>query len=373
MRILHLTSHLNMGGVSSYILCLSRALARRGHSVTIASGGGELEPEVAAAGVPHWRVPLHTSAEFSPQVFAAARQLVRRLRREPVEVIHAHTRVAQVVAARLSRRLGIPYVTTWHGFFRPNLGRRLWPCTGARTIAISEPVRRHLVEDFHVPPERVRLIWNGVEPSEFAERPPAELLARFRAQHRLPEGGPVVGSVGRLASGRIKGFDLLLEAARLLLRRHADLRLLMVGDGPRRPFLEEQVDALGLRECARFTGSLADVRVPLALLDVFIFPVRWPEGFGLSLIEAMAAGRPVVATRAGAVPQIIEHGRHGLLVEPENPQALAEAVTTLLRDPAAAARLGQAAQQRVRERFSLERVADEVEAVYGELVNTAHG
>ena len=326
MRILHLTSHLNTGGVSSYVLSLSRALARRGHSVTIASGGGSLEPQAHAAGLAHWPVPMHTSAEFSPPVFRAARQALARLRVAPVDVLHAHTRVGQVVADRLSRRTGIPYVTTWHGLFRSNLGRRLWPCIGARTIAISEPVRRHLVEDFHVPPERVRLIWNGVEPSEFAERPPAEALARFRAQHRLPEGGPVIGIVGRLASGRVKGLDLLLEATRLLLRRHATLRLLMVGDGPRRPFLEAQVDALGLRECARFTGSLADVRVPLALLDVFVFPARWPEGFGLSLIEAMAAGRPVVATRAGAVPQIIEHGRQGLLVEPENPQALAEAV-----------------------------------------------
>ena len=368
MRILQLTSHLNTGGVSSYVLSLSRALVRRGHALTIASGGGSLEPQAAAAGIRHWLAPMHTSAEFSPQVFRAARQVLERLRAEPVDVLHAHTRVGQVVADRLSRRTGIPYVTTWHGFFHPNLGRRLWPCAGARTIAISEPVRRHLIEAFHVPTGRIRLVWNGVEPSEFAQRPPAEILARFRVQHRLPEGGPVIGSVGRLASGRVKGFDLLLAAARLLLRRHADLRLLVVGDGPRRPFLEKKVDALGLRECARFTGSLADVRVPLALLDVFVFPVRWPEGFGLALIEAMAAGKPVVATRAGAVPDIVEHGRQALLVEPEDPQALAEAVATLLHDPAAAARLGAAAQQRVRERFSLERVTDEVEAVYREVV-----
>ena len=148
MRILHLTSHLNTGGVSSYVLSMSRALARRGHAVTIASGGGSLEPQAHVAGLAHWPVPMHTSAEFSPPVFRAARQVLERLRVAPVDVLHAHTRVGQVVADRLSRRTGIPYVTTWHGFFRPNLGRRLWPCTGARTIAISESVQRHLVEEF---------------------------------------------------------------------------------------------------------------------------------------------------------------------------------------------------------------------------------
>jgi glycosyltransferase involved in cell wall biosynthesis len=373
MRILHLTSHLNAGGVSSHILSLSHALTRRGHRVAIASGGGSLEPQAAADGIVHWEAPLHTSAEFSPQVFRAGRQVLARLRAEPVDVMHAHTRVGQVVAARLSRRTGIPYVATWHGFFRPNLGRRLWPCTGDRTIAISEPVRRHLFEDFRVPAERVRLIWNGVDVDHFAQRPAAESLARFRAQHGLPERGPVVGGIGRLASGRIKGFDLLLEAGSLLAQRRSDLTVLIAGDGPRRLFLEEKARRFGMEQRVRFAGTVSDVRVPLGVLDVFMFSSRWPEGFGLSLVEAMAAGRPVVATRVGVVPEIIEDGRDGLLVEPEDARALAAAVARLLDDPAAAARLGQAAQRRARERFSLERMASEVEAVYGELVNTAHG
>src|SRR3989338_1563302 len=91
MRILHITSHLNVGGVSRYTPSPPRARTQRGHRGTGASGGGAREPEAAAAGIAHWRVPLHTSAEFSPQVFASARQLVRRLRREPVDVLHAHT------------------------------------------------------------------------------------------------------------------------------------------------------------------------------------------------------------------------------------------------------------------------------------------
>ena len=151
MKILHITSHLNVGGVSSSILALSRGLKERGHRVIVASGGGQLEAPAIAEGLMHWRVPLHTSVEFSPQVFAATRTLAASLRRDPVDILHGHTRVGQWVAYRLSRRLRCPYVTTWHGYFTPNLGRRLWPFSGDATIAISEPVRQHLQQTFQVP------------------------------------------------------------------------------------------------------------------------------------------------------------------------------------------------------------------------------
>ncbi|MBI2104343.1 MAG: glycosyltransferase family 4 protein [Candidatus Omnitrophica bacterium] len=369
MRILHLTSHLNVGGVARYTVSAAQALSRRGHQVIIASGGGELEPEAAAAGVPHWRVPLHTSAEFSPQVFAAARQMSRRLRQEPVELLHAHTRVSQVVAARLSRALRIPYVTTWHGIFRPNLGRRLWPCTGDLTVAISEPVRQHLRTAFRVPDSRIRLIPNGVDPAHFAETPDAAVVAQYRERHQLPDGQPVIGTVGRLASGGIKGLDLLLGAAHALRQEQPNLHILIVGEGPRRPLLERLVRDLGLAAHVRFAGAAADVRVPLAVMQVFAFPVRWQEGFGLALIEAMAAGKPIVATRAGAVPDIVEDGRSGLLVSPEDPASLAQGIARLLRDPAAASRMGREAQARVREAFSLEQMIERLEAVYRELAD----
>ena len=154
MRILHIASHLNIGGITRYLLGLATRLARR-HEVMVAADTGELRAEFQQAHVAHWPVPLQTSAEFSPRVWQAAQHLSRRLRREPVDVLHAHTRVGQVVAACLSRRLRIPYVATWHGIYRMNLGRRLWPCAGDRTIAISQPVREHLLRDIGVPASRI--------------------------------------------------------------------------------------------------------------------------------------------------------------------------------------------------------------------------
>jgi glycosyltransferase involved in cell wall biosynthesis len=144
--------------------------------------------------------------------------------------------------------------------------------------------------------------------------------------------------------------------------------VVIVGDGPRRAFLERETRRLGIAERVRFVGALDDVRIALAVMDVFIFASRWPEGFGLTLVEAMAAGKPVVAMRMGAIPDIIQHGVSGWLVPPEDPAAIADAAARLLQDRTSAGQMGRQAQQRVRERFGLERMTTEIEAVYREVV-----
>lgn len=370
MRILQVTSHLQVGGVPRYVVMLSGRLAARGHQVVVASAGGPLAAQLSPE-IVQWRVPLRAKCEWHPNAWWTVEELIRRLRRTPVDLLHAHSRVSQVVAQAVSRRLGIPYVVTWHGIYRPNLGRWLWPCTGDRTIAISEPVRRHLLEQFHVPAERVRKVYNGIETVRYGAPLDPDLLQQARVRWGLPRGGPVIGGIGRMASGRVKGFDLIMAAAYLLKEEFPDLHLLLVGDGPRRPFLEGVAQRLGVADRTHFIGTTEDVRVSLALMDVFLFTSRWPEAFGLTLVEAMAAGRPVVAVNVGAVPEIVRHGQEGWLVPHEDVGAIADGIARLLRDRAMATRLGQQAQARARELFDLERMTTEIEAVYQEVVG--HG
>ena len=366
MRILQLTSHLHLGGVPSYVASLSETLRARGHEVIVASERGVLVERLQRAGVAHWRVPLALSAEVSWPVYQSGRQLDARLRAHPVDMIHAHTRVAQVVADGLSRRRRIPYVTTWHGFFTPKFARRWWPCTGALTIAVSAPVAQSLGDDFQVPGQRIRVIPNGVNVAYFSTPPDPALLQRMRQQWRLPADALVIGAVGRLASGNVKGFDCLLEAASIARRTVPALQVLIVGDGPGRAALEAHVRRLGLEGAVHFLGAMEDIRPALALMDVFVFPSREQEGFGLSLIEAMAAGRAVVSSRAGARAEIVEDGRSGWLANAEDPADLARCVCALAQDSALRERLGADARARVRVRFSLERMTEQVEQVYKE-------
>ena len=368
MKILHITSHLNVGGITRYALSLSQQLMERGHHVKIASAGGHLEGCAEEIGVGQWCVPLKTSQEFSHKTFRSIRQILSRLEREPADILHAHTRVAQVVADQVSRRSKIPYVTTWHGIYKRRLGRRWYPCTGKMCIAISEVVRQHLVRDFQVPPDRTRLIYNGVDAAHYAAPPDPSVLQAYRERWRIPNGTRLVGGVGRLAAGKVKGFDLLLAAASLLKETLPDLRVLIVGDGPRRPFLEDVAERLGILNRVHFVGGMEDIRIPMALMDVFVFSSRWPEAFGLTLIEAMAAGKPVVGIRMGAVPEIIRDGVDGLLVDPEDIGGLAQGIARLLSDREFAERVGRQGQLLVRERFSVERMAIEVEQVYQEVL-----
>ena len=371
MRILHVTSHLEIGGITRYIISLSGRLIARGHRVVVASAGGSMAGHATALGMAHWAVPFRTSAEFAPQVLWGTWEVARRLREEPVDVIHAHTRVGQVAAELLTRRLGIPVVTTWHGIYRPNVGRWLWPCFGNLTMAISDPVYQNLRRDFHVPPSRIRRVYNGIDSQQYAVPPAPALLRAFRKRWGLPVDCPIVGAVGRLASGKVKGFDTLLVAAYLLQDLLPDVHFLIAGDGPRYPFLKDVVGRLQIQSRVHFVGATEDTRVPIAVMDLFVFSSRWPEAFGLTLVEAMAAGKPVVATQVGAVPEIVRHGVDGWLVPPNDPRAMADGIVQLLRDRAMATRMGQAARVRVQEAFSLERMTTEIEAVYREVVG--HG
>ncbi len=366
MNILHLASHLNAGGVSRYVLSVSRELRARGHRVIIASGGGLWEAQATAAGMEHWALPLHTSVEFSPQVFAAGRRLLARLREHPVDVLHAHTRVGQVAAERVSRALHIPYVTTWHGFFRPNLGRRLWPCTGELTIAISEPVRDHLQRVFGVPPERIRLIAHGIDPAPFEVPADSASQASLRDRLRLKPNTPVIGTVARLVAS--KRVDQLVRSLPTVRAAAPDAQLLIIGDGEARASLERLAAELGLADAVRFAGAMPETRVALSLMDVFVFLPADQEGFGLSLLEAMAGGRPIVAVRrGGGASWVLEQSGVGTLVEPGDPKALGHAVLRYLQDGELACRSAGQARAVVRERYTLARMVDQVEAVYREL------
>ncbi|MBI3088037.1 MAG: glycosyltransferase family 4 protein [Candidatus Omnitrophica bacterium] len=383
MRVLHITSHLNVGGITTYVVSLAEALARRGHQVVVASGGGALASRCARDGLTHWEAPLATSAEFSPQVWRAARQLDGLLARQTVDVIHAHTRVAQVVAHGLWRRHGIPYVTTWHGFYRRRLSRRWWPCTGTRTIAISRPVADHLQAVFRVPESRIHLIPHGIDAARFAAPAGAAEVQALRARLNLDHAGPIIGTVARLVPS--KGVDHLLEAfrrvvssldsARDSLRSQTpDASLLIVGDGPQRARLERVASQLGIQRAVRFAGTLPDTRAALALMDCFVFMPATEEGFGLSLLEAMASRRPIVAVRrGGGSTWALEESQAGLLVEPDDPQALADAIVRIMQDGALAGQLAACAQETARTRYDFERVVTQVEQVYQACVGQRHG
>lgn len=366
MNIIHITSHLNAGGITSYVLAVSKKQIAAGHHVTVVADHGQMEPKLAEIGIKYVHASLHTSAEFSLRIHKASDMIAKHFKNKAIDMIHAHTRVSHVVADRLSKRLKIPYVTTWHGFYRMNVGRHLWPCLGHATIAISEPVFKHLLHDFGVKKYHVHLIPNGVDIEQFSESVEPSVLKAMRQQFRIPEDAPIVGTVSRLVA--TKGVNRLIRSFPRILKTVPNAHILIVGEGEVKESLIRLADECGVGEAVHFTGALSEPQRALPLMDVFVFLPGEDEGFGLTLLEAMASSRAIVAVRQGAGASWVLGKVEAVQTVSPNDDELADATVALIQNPKLAQLLGTKACSVVKERFSLETTANSIELLYREVI-----
>jgi glycosyltransferase involved in cell wall biosynthesis len=364
MNILLITSHLKIGGIPVYTVTLADYLCRKGHKVFLASGGGELKGGLPS-GVVHIDVPLDTKSVLSPKIWIAALKLRSVIRKERIDIIHAQTRVAHFTAHILSKMTGIPYVVTWHGFYRPHFFRKFLPCWGDRTIAISEAVAKDLREAFGRDNTKIRVVLNGIDRDRFRTEDHETKIREIRARYGLKDA-PTVGIVSRLAPE--KGHMVLLEAFGRLLKDIPAAQLIIIGDGRIRGGLERRARQLGIERSVFFFGQMLNVAEFLAIMDVFVRP-SITEGFGLGVVEAMMMRRPVVASDLSEFRQILDDGKAGLLVRRGDSASLKDALLKLLRDPAFAKALGNAGREYAIRNFSAERVASDIEGIYKEALH----
>ena len=294
----------------------------------------------------------------------AWRPLVSLLR-DGVDVVHTHMFGSNVWGTVLGRLSGVPVVVahehTWSFQGRPLrrfLDRELVARWADVFVAVSGEDRRKMIEVEGVDPAKIRLIPNGIPSPENGAG------ADVRTELGIEPGAPVLGVVCELRAQ--KALEVLFEAAALLLAEFPTLKVLVAGDGPERARLEEGARRLGVANTVLFLGIRRDVPAVLAAVDVAVLSSDY-EGSPLSVMEYMAAAKPVVSTRVGGVPELVAEDVHGLLVEPRDPEALAEAVARLLRDPALAKRLGAVGRKRQQREFSLEAMVRRIEDLYEEL------
>jgi glycosyltransferase involved in cell wall biosynthesis len=364
MNILFLVNHLNVGGISSYILTLGKGLKENGHRIFVASRGGNLLNRMIELGFECVIVPLNTKNEISPKIAVSAFILNGLIKREKIDIIHSNSRTTQVLASILSRRRGVASVFTCHGFFRPHLIRRMFPCWGYKVIAISHQVEEHLIRDFKVFRDDIVVVHNGIDIQRFKNIDP-----KFRNEERKKLGltdAPVVGIVARLSD--VKGHIYLIEAMKTVIDAIPQAQLLIVGEGKMREELISRVGILGIENSVYFVSHSEDTRKVLAAMDIFVMP-SLQEGLGLALMEAMAAGLAVVGSDIGGIKALINHGDSGLLVQPADTEGLAVAILELLRDAGKRKKLGEEAAKFIERSFSQEKMVHETEMVYRECLN----
>ena len=387
VKVLRVIARLNMGGPALHVAYLSAGLRERGYETTLVAGTlarGEDSMAFVAdeLGVRVERVP-ELSREISPLRDArAALRLARLIRRERPQILHTHTAKAGAVgrlAAMLAGDARPPIVVhTFHGhvlrgYFDPlrSAGFRLLERALAKgstaLIAVSPQVRDDLVALGVAPKEKFVVIRLGIELEERVAAAPGA-RAETRRVLGVPQDAFVVGWIGRMTG--VKNTDDVLAALRLLHDRGVDAYLCMVGDGPDRDRVERRAHDLGVVRRCLFLGYQEEVARYYAAFDGIILP-SVNEGTPVSAIEALAAARPVVATRVGGVPDVVEDGVDGFLVDPGATDQLADRLEQLARDPELRARMGEHGRRRVPARYAVERLVDDMDRLYRSLLEAA--
>ncbi len=365
MKILHITTHLNIGGVGSYLLMSSSRLVRMGHTVSVVSAGGEMEDRFRAKKIGVLTLPIRTKNEFHPKVFAALPQLIRFIRSEGIEVLHAHSRVGQTLAHWASVFTKVPYMTTAHGYYKPRLSRRWFPMWGKRVIAVSSLVADELKKSHKISNDRIRVIPNAVDIGDLEERLGKQEAYRVRMEFGIPQDAFVLGCIARLV--RDKGQEVLIAAAKELKKDVPNIYVLIAGDGRERSRYEKLIQKCGLQQNAQVLASQADISELLTAMDVLVHPATFREGFGLTLVEAMVAKKPIIASDIWAINTVIRNRVNGFLVEPKDPKALAREVRFVMQNPEMAKSIAENGYWIANELYSIDRMASEMETVYQEM------
>jgi sugar transferase (PEP-CTERM/EpsH1 system associated) len=357
---------MDFGGLERVVLDLIREGQKRGQRVTVVclERPGVLAPQVEALGA-----SLHCVHKRPGLVrVSAMRRLKVRFREIRPEVVHTHQIGALLYAGPAARAGGIPLVVhTEHGKHYAERRRNRWlgKLAGhfaARFFCVSEDIATEVRACGIVPDRKVVVVSNGIDTARFRARRDPQAL---RASLGIPPGAPVVGTIGRLCE--VKTQDVLLRAFVGLRKQVPEVRLVLVGDGPLMGELRGLAANLGLEPCVSFVGYQAQPERFLDLMDVFALTSR-SEGMPLSVLEAWAAGVPVVASRVGGLPELIEDGRNGLLFPAGDEAALVEALRRLIVHAPLARQLGETGRLEVEARFSLDRMADDYQRHYFDLL-----
>lgn len=357
VHIAHVVLQLDTGGMEKLLVEFARHADREHFSQTFISlgGRGSLAGDIETCG---W--PVIALNKPSGLCAGVGFRLLELFRRQGIDVVHTHNYCPLIYGAPAARLAGVPVVIqTRHGQSygegrRQKAAFRLASLLADRVVCVSDDSARSSAREGVARRKLVR-IWNGIDTSRFA----------YRGPH---PGGPAV-MVGRMVP--LKGVDTLLRAMALVVRDRPAFRLEVAGDGESLPALKKLAEDLGVDRNVQFLGEVRDVAGLLARASLFVLP-SLSEGISLTLLEAMARGLPVVATRVGGTPEVVAEGVTGLLVPPGAPAELAEAMRRLWRDPRGC-RMGLLGRQRVERHFDIRRMVGDYEALYLRLLGRASG
>jgi glycosyltransferase involved in cell wall biosynthesis len=367
LRILFVVNGFAVGGGELKLLELVSELKKRfdgRYRAVVAAVGqsGPLRDRFAAAAD---RISVFPKKH--PYDVSQVAGLFRLIRDERIEVVQTTLFYADVIGTLAARLAGVKHVISWEAITQPygfkQMAAYRLAAKGFRvSVSVSEAIRRQVREERRLPEIKTRAIPYGVDGRKFRPLPGSESLRR---ELGIPRGSLVFGTIARLTEQ--KGHRYLLEALPEIVRKQPAAFFVFAGDGPLRESLESRVSSLGIQKHVRFLGFRSDIPELMASFDAFVLPSLY-EGLPNAVLEAMACGKPVIATAVDGTPEAVVHGATGWLVPPRDPPALAEAVLRFCSDPRLMRTLGRHARERALKRFGIDRQITAFDELYRQLL-----
>lgn len=362
LRILHAIDTGGSGGAETVFASIAGSLdSTRFTAIAVARHGGWLEEHLQQLAVIAKCVDTKGSFKLSYLRF-----LVRTISENNIDLIHSHLLGSNVYCALAARLTATPLVSVFHGLQDlddPGMIRRIKIAAVNRysdsIVAVSRSLKNELLSNGFSQPRKIHVVHNGIDTAQF--RPFDD--GSFRNQLGIADDTILVGAVGNIR--RPKAYDVLIDAASQLIRSFPKMKIVIAGDNDSRLTIElrEQIDRLGMDDHVVFLGYVPDSARLYNNLDVYVSSST-SEGFSMTCAEAMACGAPVIATRCGGPEEIIDHGVTGLLVETNDPEALAQGIRQILSDSDATQSRADAARVAVKRRFSVKSMLTAYEALY---------
>ena len=359
MKILQIIPELNVGGVETGTVDLSKYLIRKGHKAIVVSNGGQLVPKLESVGAKHFVLPVHEKNPWTMvRMVKALREIILK---EKVDIVHARSRVPAWIAFFACRKTNASFITTCHGYYQSRWFSQVMGWSKL-VIVPSQVIGRHMITEYHVPPENIRCIPRSVDLEKF----------NVPREDKAGKSEFVIGIIGRITP--LIGHMSFLKAMAKVIRNMPYVKVWVIGDAPKdkdihKREIEQLVERLGIKGQVDFLGNRQDVPELLSKMDALVLSTITQEAFGRVILEAQAAGVPVVATKVGGVVDIIDDEETGLLVQPKDVDAMAQAVMRLLRDPELCQRLVVRAKEKLKQQFTLEQMAEKTLKVYEELLD----
>ena len=358
MNILQILPELNVGGVETGTVDFAKYLFEQGHKSVVISYGGALVERLESHESIHYKLPVHAKNLFT------ALQMIGKVRKiiidENIDIVHARSRVPAWIAYFACKKTKATFITTCHGYYKNKWFSRIMGWSKL-VIVPSRVIGRHMIDDYQVPAENIRNIPRSVDLSRFVHK----------KLHEKGKSQQTIAIIGRIT--QLKGHVYFLKAMGKVIRSFPYAKIWIIGDAPpnKQDYKRELITLIkrvGIQNNVEFLGNRQDVPELLPEIDVVVFSSIVHESFGRVIIEAQSAGVPVVASSMGGVVDIIEDGKTGLLVPPRDSDAIAKSVVRLLNDKDLVQRFAEAAQEKIKNEYTLDIMSSRTVAVYEEIL-----